>query len=297
MKAIISRRWVRILVCGGLLCCAVDAFLIEPHWIKVNRLSLSDHPTVRIVHISDIHYKGDPSYLARIVAGVNALSPDIVCFTGDIVEDTRYLKAALDALSRIKAPLYGVPGNHEYWCGASFAQIGACFRMTGGQWLVDRTVAACAGKLVIVGMSGYEMTYRWAAADFAMPGRTMDWSAAPCTGAIFAVHSQTPGTAIPVQENQPAAEPGAKRILLTHYPAAVDSIKGETYDLVLAGHAHGGQVRLPLLGALVVPFGVNGYQVGTYVTAAGRLHVSAGLGTFLLPVRFFCRPEITLIEL
>jgi len=291
MKLFIRNNWLRILVYGGLVCCAVDAFLIEPHWIRIERLSFGDSPSVRVVHISDIHYKGDSTYLLRIIEQVNQLAPDIVCFTGDIVEDTRYLGEALDALGKINVPLYGVPGNHEYWSGASFDQIEKCFRKTGGEWLVDRSAVTSGGKLLIVGNSGSEITTQRDASEFAMPGRKTDWSPAPdstpiSSGAVVLDHGHTPSLI-----------PGAKRILLTHYPAVVDSIKGGAYDIILSGHAHGGQVRLPFFGALVVPFGVKGYQMGTYMTAAGRLHVSSGLGTFFLPMRFFCRPEITLIEM
>jgi predicted MPP superfamily phosphohydrolase len=291
MMTFIRKNWLRILVYGGLSYCAVDAFLIEPHWIKINRLSLSNNPSVRAVQISDIHFKGDSAYLMRIVNQVNQLAPDVVCFTGDIVEDTRYLAEALDTLGKINVPLYGVPGNHEYWSKASFDQIGEGFRKTGGDWLVDRSVVTLGGKLLVMGKSGKEITTPMDASEFAMPGRKPEWSTA-------SNHSPAPvisdGTAL--APSNPIS-PTSKRILLTHYPAMVDRIKGETYDLILSGHAHGGQVRLPFFGALIVPYGVNGYQVGTYMTAAGRLHVSSGLGTFFLPVRFFCRPEITLIEL
>jgi predicted MPP superfamily phosphohydrolase len=99
------------------------------------------------------------------------------------------------------------------------------------------------------------------------------------------------------QRNSSKVEPGAKRVLLMHYPVVVNTLNKAKYDLILAGHAHGGQVRLPLWGAVIVPFAVDGYELGNYMTEAGRLHVSSGIGTFFLPVRFFCRPEITLIEL
>ena len=293
------RRRTRLLalVCGGLGCIVADAFLIEPHWIKIDRFSLGGRSSLRIVHISDIHYKGERSYLARIVADVNRLAPDVVCFTGDIVEDARYLDEAIEALGKIDAPMYGVPGNHEYWSGASFARIGDCFRGTGGEWLVDRYAVASKGRLLIAGRSGTEIDVRRSAADLAMPGRGMGSNP---------VHNSLPASpAVRDLFGAPAVEdwsttsnaPGAKRILLTHYPILVESIQGPPYDLIPAGHAHGGQVRLPFVGSLIVPFGVNGYQKGMYSTRAGPLHVSSGLGTFLLPVRFNCRPEITLIEL
>lgn len=290
MKTFIRNHWLRILFYWGLGCCLVDGFLIEPHWIKVDRISLGERPTVRVVHISDIHFKGDSAYLQRMVEKVNQLTPDIVCFTGDIVEDTRYLGEALDALGKIKVPLYGVPGNHEYWCRASFGQIGECFRKTGGDWLVDRSTVACGGKLLIVGKSGAWINIQRDASEFAMPGQKTEWKGSPPAHVAASTTELDDG-------RTPPLNPGAKRILLAHYPASVNSIRGESYDLILAGHAHGGQVRFPLFGALLVPFGVNGYQMGMYMTAAGRLHVSSGLGTFYLPVRFFCRPEITMIEM
>lgn len=269
---------LRILIYVGLGCCALDAFLIEPSWIKIGRLVLSEHPSVRIVHISDIHYKGERSYLERIVTNVNKLIPDLVCFTGDIAEDPRYLKEALDALSNIKAPLYGAPGNHDPLSGTSFSRIYERFRKTGGEWLVNSSVSAAGGKLLIIGTTGIENNSGRAAAAPAMRKRGM---------------AENPAGAPPgIPET-----PGARRILLTHYPAPAAGIKGRAYDLILAGHSHGGQVRLPFFGALIVPFGVNGYQVGAYRTAAGLLHVSPGLGTFGVPARFFCRPEITLIEM
>lgn len=284
MIDLLREHWLRVLIYGGLICCAVDAFLIEPHWIRIEHLAFGPHPSLRIVHISDLHYKGDHAYVARVVDQVNRLHPEVVCFTGDIVEDVRYLDAALNALGGIQAPVYGVHGNHEYWSGASFEQIAACFRKTGGDWLVDRSVGALGGKALIAGSSGAALNTRRAAADFAMPGRTPDWTPSPNPNA-------TPPPA------PTATAPGARRILLTHYPADVDTVTDPAYDLILSGHSHGGQVRLPWFGALIVPFGVKGYQKGLYSTPAGRLHVSSGLGTFFLPVRFGCRPEITLIEL
>jgi predicted MPP superfamily phosphohydrolase len=297
MKAFIRKHWLRLLIWGGMGLCALDGFVIEPRWIKCDRLSLSDRPTMRVVHISDIHYKGDRAYLLRIIATVNQLAPDVVCFTGDIVENTHYLDEALDALSKINVPLYGVPGNHDYWSGASFERIGTCFQGTGGGWLLDNSVSVLKGRLLIVGSSGSEIETRGDASEFAMPGRRMEWNPMPNIKADLPNHAGTAGSSPSAHGSNPPVGPEAKRILLAHHPAAVDSIKGERYDLILSGHAHGGQVRLPLFGALVVPYGVNGYQLGTYSTPAGRLHVSAGLGTFLLPVRFLCRPEITVIEL
>lgn len=84
-----------------------------------------------------------------------------------------------------------------------------------------------------------------------------------------------------------------KKILLCHYPAVGDLRVNQVYDLILSGHSHGGQIRIPLLGAPVVPLGVGRYIKGLYESKIGILYVNAGVGTSLLSVRFLCRPEIT----
>jgi hypothetical protein len=85
--------------------------------------------------------------------------------------------------------------------------------------------------------------------------------------------------------------------LLIHYPAWVERLAGVSLDLILAGHSHGGQVRLPFLGAVLIPGGIGRYDLGLFQTPAGPLFVGAGVGWFYLKARFNCRPEITLIEL
>ena len=89
---------------------------------------------------------------------------------------------------------------------------------------------------------------------------------------------------------------GLKRLLLVHYPLFVEQVKG-SFDLILAGHSHGGQVRIPFWGALTLPYRVGHYDLGLFQTQAGPLYVNPGIGTFYLPVRTWCRPEISVIEL
>jgi len=234
--------------------CLIDGCLIEPEWIIVQKIELSQNPTSRIVHISDIHYKGDRHYLEKIIRNINQLSPDFVCLTGDITEDKLYLKETLEILSQIHYPVFGVPGNHDYWSGASFEDIARCCESTGGAWLVDKEVTIADGKISIAGTTGKKTNFI----------RTTEMST---------------------------------RILLTHYPDFVGKLENESYSLILAGHSHGGQVRVPFLGALMLPVGVGDYDKGLFQTPAGQLYVNVGIGTYSLPVRFFCRPEITFILL
>lgn len=235
--------------------CVVDALMLEPEWIATRRVKIrGGKPSFRLAHFTDLHYRGDRRLLKGVVKRLNSLAPDLVCFTGDIIEEKRHLGEALELLRGIRVPLYGVPGNHDYWSGAAFDEIARAFDATGGAWLVDREVGWPGGGLSIVGASSHD------------PGFI-----APAGG-------------------------GGKRLLLTHYPAFADLLKGRRFDLILAGHSHGGQLRIPFWGAPFLPWGTGKYEMGLYRTPAGPLYVNPGIGTFYAPVRIFCRPEITLLE-
>jgi len=229
---------------------------LEPQWVKVRRIRLpTSKPTHRIVHFTDIHHKGDRAYLRSVVDTINALSPDFVCFTGDLIEQGQYLPEALEILATVKSPMYGVPGNHDYWSKVPFDGIAKCFRQSGGAWLLDQQVVTHDGKFSIIG------------------------------AAFFNFRKE------PLRLN-----PATRNIFLMHYPAWIEKFAGEKLDLVLAGHSHGGQVRLPFYGPLMVPFGVNQYDLGLFHTPAGPLYVNPGIGWFPVPIRFNCRPEITVFE-
>jgi predicted MPP superfamily phosphohydrolase len=92
------------------------------------------------------------------------------------------------------------------------------------------------------------------------------------------------------------ANPKTKNLLLVHYPTWADRFEGEKFDLVLAGHSHGGQVRIPGLGAVLLPFGVGNYDLGMFMSSSGPLYVNPGIGWFPFPIRFNCRPEITIFD-
>lgn len=208
------------------------------------------------MHLTDIHHKGDVAYLRLVVRQINAASPEFVCFTGDLIEEGKYLPEALEVLAGIKAPLYGVPGNHDFWSKVPFEGIAKCFKASGGQWLLDQQTVTADGQFSILGAA-------W-----------LDPKHGPLNG-----------------------HPATKSIFLMHYPAWVDKFHDQKFDLLLAGHSHGGQVRLPFYGPLILPFGVNQYDLGMFHTPAGPLYVNPGIGWFPVPIRFNCRPEITIFEI
>ncbi|MCA1659168.1 MAG: metallophosphoesterase [Verrucomicrobiaceae bacterium] len=88
-----------------------------------------------------------------------------------------------------------------------------------------------------------------------------------------------------------------RRLLLLHYPQMSDSLGPPKFDLILAGHSHGGQIRLPFYGAPVLPWGVGRYDLGYFESKGGPLYVNPGIGTYQIPWRFNCRPEVTLVSL
>lgn len=95
---------------------------------------------------------------------------------------------------------------------------------------------------------------------------------------------------------QQGAPDGALRIVLFHSPAYFDSAS-EKIDLAFAGHTHGGQIRLPWIGALWTPPGSGRFVQGWYSAGSARMLVSRGVGTSILPVRFLCAPEVARIDI
>ena len=248
------RKFLGAALLGVPVSAAADACWLEPEWLQVRTVRIGkEKPSHRLVHFTDLHHKGDRALLARVVAKINSLSPDFVCFTGDLVEEKEFLPEALDLLRGITSPLYGVPGNHDYWSGADFSVIARTFEATGGAWLVDVQTLTRDGRVNLIGATG---------------------------------------------NHSPRVElrAGARNILLLHYPADVKQLGTQRLDLILAGHSHGGQVRLPFLGPLVLPTRVDEFDLGLFETKSGPLYVGAGIGWFHLNIRFRCRPEITVFE-
>src|SRR5579862_5038448 len=234
-----------------------DAKWLEPQWVKIHRLRLSQgQPTHRFVHFSDLHHKGDRAHSESVVAMINSLSPDFVCFTGDIMEEGKFLPEALEVLAGVKAPMYGVPGNHDYWSRVPFDGIIKCYAATGGAWLFNEERTIAGREINLIGVAQL-------------------------------------GPKHPV----PPAKPGMKNILLFHYPAWAKEFDGQKFDLMLAGHSHGCQVRIPFYGPVVTPYAVDEYDLGLFQTKSGPLYVTSGIGWFPVPIRFNCRPEIVLVEI
>jgi uncharacterized protein len=257
-KRLSRRRWLLHGLWLTPVAAVGDALAVEPGWIRKRKIRIgSGRIGKRFAHFTDVHFKGDSEQLESVVEIVNDAAVDFAVFTGDLIEEEALLEPALSLLGRIRVPLYGIPGNHDHWSGADFSPFRETFAATGGRWLQDESVTLADAPIRIVGKDSLD-------------------GAAETAAGVF-------------------------NLLLVHYPAWADALAernpGRRFDLMLAGHTHGGQVRLPFVGPLVTPFDTGRYDMGWFETAAGPLYVNPGIGTFYVDVRFNCRPEVTVFEI
>lgn len=249
---------------------------IEPEWIQVVRLRLAlpGLPDVfrgyRVAHVSDIHMDRwmTQDRLAGVVRLVNAQQADLVALTGDFVtHGTRRpgafggLATALGALGA-RDGVVAVLGNHDHWLDAGFAR--RSLREGGVIELSNRAHHIRRGDAVlhIGGVDDY-------------------W-----TG-----HAR-------LQEVVDQVPAGGAAILLAHEPDFADeSAPTGRFALQISGHSHGGQVRLPLLGAPVLPPYGQKYPMGLYHVGRMLLYTNRGVGMLAPRVRLNCRPEITVYTL
>lgn len=249
------RRFLKLAVLGGLgVAGGTEAFALEPHRLQVTRMEFSVPSRTRFVAWSDFHYTGDTEYAEQIIATINELRPEFICYLGDLVHDRRYQEEALRFIGQLKAPVFGVPGNHDYASRSSFGLNKKAFSATGGAYLINQMVRPL-DKIELCG------------------------SAERYVGFV------------------PMAVGDRPRVLLTHYPMTAQETNGRRFSAILAGHSHGGQIRLPFYGSLFVPRHVGHYDKGLFETPGGPLYVNVGVGTFRLPARFNCPPEITVVKI
>ena len=250
-------------------------------------------PRLSVLHISDTHLGPRKRKLARWLKGLPERigePPDLVITTGDLIEDDSGIEPIVDALAGCRGTLgrYYVLGSHDYYQStlrglasgvrrlysgprgpvtvrpADVARLEAGLKETGWKSLINTTdvVETATGTIGLTGVH-----------DPFMRRHTVD----------HIRRSQTDRLAIGVM----------------HSPDIVSEWVLAGFDLVLAGHTHGGQVRLPVAGAVVTNCTLPaGLASGVHRIGASRLHVSPGLGTGkFAPLRFLCPPEATLLEI
>jgi len=266
----ISRRRFLSLGTAGLFGALVaDTAWYEPQALQVERSQLpSSLPggRVRMVQVSDLHLSTFDSYFDKVVKQVAALQPDLIVLTGDYLEEERNIRGVLNFLKALHAPhgVYAVQGNWEYWSRLEGENLRRHFAGVGVKLLINER------------------------ADLEIKGRALS---------IYGLDYPSPTDYL--NRLQANVNPERYNVLLSHVPAFAHEQLDRHINLVLCGHTHGGQVRLPFLPPFYLPRYSGRFVAGYYQVTEHQipLYVSRGVGTSVLPLRFLCRPESGLVEI
>lgn len=231
----------------------------------------------RIAHISDLHNAEMGKDNEKLLSLLREAEPDMIAITGDLIDSRRTnIDIALHfAKEAVKiAPCYYVTGNHEARVPA-YHDLKEGLNALGVVVLEDETVEIrqSGETIVILGVED---------PSFETDGLPGD-SAAVMRGKLQELMN----------------EEHRYTVLLSHRPELFEAYVESGVDLVLSGHAHGGQFRLPLVGGLAAPNQglFPKYEAGLYTCHSTHMLVSRGIGNSLFPFRFNNRPEVILIEL
>jgi len=219
-------------------------------------------PDLRIVHVSDLHLNGDLpiGYYRAALAKVTDLAPDLLLYTGDFVSQVEFavLLPELLATARGRLGTLAVLGNHDYWADAE--RVADAVRAAG--------VTVLGNGCQLLDIDGHSLR---------ICGYEGPWSSEPW--------------------QPPHVVPGELALMLTHTPDNVYRLSRLGFAAIFAGHYHAGQIRLPLLGSLVVPslYGRR-FDHGHFVVNGTHLFVSAGIGSAVPPKRIYCQPDIFVVD-
>ena len=232
----------------------------------------------RIVQISDLHNARFGAGQSRLLGAVKEASPDLIAVTGDLIDSRRTdVEKAMELIDGavLIAPVYYVTGNHEARTG-QYAVLKRRMEEAGVSILKDEgaTIRRRGDSVRLLGLE-----------DPAFVGREK-------TNAENAAVLDGEMKKIPVEN-------GGYAVLLSHRPELLDVYAENGVDLVLCGHAHGGQIRLPFIGGLFAPNQgfFPKYSEGVHEKGRTKMVVSRGLGNSLAPVRINNRPELVVVTL
>lgn len=266
-----KKRMIIYALMLSIICLILYAFFIEPKRIVTHHYKLGNvnlEKDLRVVQISDIHIKADypVNQLEKIVEKVNREQPDVILFTGDLFDNYAEYGPAeevIACLKKLSAPLgkFAVWGNHDYGGGASsvYPEIlaAADFQLLENS---GTNIPLSNGKSIYI-----------AGLDDSLLGQASI-------------------------EEALALREGDYTILLSHEPDQADHLPDQNIQLILSGHSHGGQVKLPfftLKNAMAEKYFEGFYQLANDTT----LYVNTGLGTTKISARFRVPPEIAVFDI
>lgn len=240
----------------------IDSLFIEPFRIEVTHFDMQAlvGAPLKIAQLSDVHTHGMGRNESRTLAILQEEKPDLIVVTGDCLGNgAGNYEMCKQLYQKLHAPLgvWVIRGNWENDLPVHHERV--FYAESGAHILVNANTSPRP--------------------DFSLIGLDDFISGKPRLDAAL--------SGVPA---------GVYRIALFHSPAYFDQVAGRV-DLCIAGHTHGGQVRLPFLRPLWLPKGCGRFVEGWYQEKGTRMYVNRGLGMSNLPIRFLCRPEITVFTL
>jgi uncharacterized protein len=269
--------------------CVVYGWAVERRWYRLVRhrlaiLPAEGPPTLSILHLSDLHFLARDPGKARFLA---SLPPaDVTVVTGDFLAEPAAVETTVDALRPVRGRLasWFVLGSNDYFAPVPLNYFAYFRRHRRSRSAQAGRSAALVGQLVADGWEDLTNERRDVSID-GLPVELLGLDDAHISRQDYRV--------------APRQAPNRFGVAVMHSPDSAPEAAALGYDLLVAGHTHGGQVCLPIVGALVTNSSMPRRLVKGLIRMGGSvLHTSPGLGTSkFAPFRFWCRPEATLLEL
>jgi len=228
----------------------------------------NDLNDLKIAHLSDLHIKKKEAVHEKIIDELIKAKPDVIVVTGDFIDESENTEICIEFVKRLKAKygVWAVLGNWEHGMGDTDEFVKR-LKKTGINLLINENRKIQIGKTFLY----------FAGVDDP-----------------FSLKDDLPLAlkGIPLNSKQTFT------ILLAHSPDIFRQAKQYNIPLILVGHTHGGQVRLPLIGPLysLTP-NMGKYSMGIFKENNSQMYVNPGIGVSKIPFRFFCPPELTIIKL
>lgn len=251
--------------------------------LTINELTIKDEVIpeafegYRIVQLSDLHNKRFGHDQHKLIEKVEELAPDLIVITGDLIDSRRYdASPVIELVQQLtdQFPVYYVTGNHE-WNSGQYDTLLQQLKEVDAKELSNTMVKLERDGSTIELLGIEDPTFY----------ETMSNSEAITQSIETALANSSD------QDNY--------RVLLSHRPEQFLRYQAQPIDLVLTGHAHGGQIRIPFLGGLVAPDQgfFPTYTAGVFEENGTTMIVNRGLGNSVIPFRLFNRPEIIVVTL
>jgi predicted MPP superfamily phosphohydrolase len=276
------------------LACFLYASLVERNWFVLRRHRVECLPAgarpLRVLHISDLHFRRRQRRKAEFLAHAAGTNPDLVVSTGDFLDESHSVDFTVEAVTCLK-PAAGalfVLGSHDYYPSRPSNPFKYLRGPSDHRTMRNRKQNPWPDLVAGLEARGWTMVLN-RATRVEVEG----------FGSIDVVGLDDPHL---LRHDLTVASPrngDGFRLAIVHSPDAAQALADLDYDLIVCGHTHGGQLRIPGVGAIVTNCTLPRAQArGVSRMGNAWLHVSAGLGTSAYsPFRFACRPEVCLLEL